>query len=1816
MKDGHLLVAFSSLVLKIDTSPLVSLASSSSPSVCSLSSFTTVTDMKRDSFDYSSYVSGMTNAELNGKEKIILYSVISSVDDPGSVFMYQLDVETWSFDIDGGSGYNMENNNADPVHISQYRGVLVTNPINLAEVHFIGTTETIMGYEPQPFSMRLYEWFWNIITYNSLSTCDTVLDKDTAVISDNVAFLTACKGVQRAQILQLSRFGSPRMTTVQDVPDLPYIATNINAGRLLPFQNEWNYTDVYMSVAGDSVSTNLPFTFRFEKDVTLPRPLLAGFASIYGSECGVYNPFDSFYYYIAYTGVAARRLIVRLDPDGHSHTLFSNSYGRSLVDEVECTCTGYAADVGKVTFAESCFQPQSTTGIAYFITGVVDSFWQNIALTGYYSINLPYIVTDHSTKYTQSTVQTMHRRGANNSVSDFYFTYAFPGATVVQYSSLEMGMNGAHLVHRDLWLKYLDMDSNGTNFYAASSGAGNGEQNGTVLYMWNRQNMIDTNTIQLSEFNLIPGPDVQQLFWREQHPSFPDVFFYLVKRCAGGTWTAPSLDGTCPIWIVGYDTSHELVHGPWDLGPSVKGKWDQPHDGKILLFEDDVIVLHNIFPSPSLTTILLQWDDILQTWSPMFDHTSYNFPQFTGSFLRSFSSSHNNASGSSQRVSLFIPGSYNPVVSAPDADLAYLVTIPHLEVYSTTFDLLAYVRTSNDTPFSLVFDESRLKWNEEDLLDVYYTDPEALPHPYGIIVYSSASAVKFKMQIGGKFEWMSSAPLPRGVSWSYFSTVSQRLYYVSPSSSSKKGTTLGVMDASGVMTSLTSVTIPFWDCAQATLDAFESILYLVCKDSDGLLPVLSVLAAPLSSSLSPFTNTTTANNTSSSTSFSLSYPSVISLSQETIRVYPTITTSDQIPSVVLTEMHITRYLFFLTRSPSQDTLCQISAFDLRSLQEVPSIPFVCGASSPVGILLDEDRGNLYINTVAPASYRQNVSPHNHLQIIKYNVDCYPGMYRNRTLDTCVPSPPGFYTPYDGYSFPIACPTKTYAASSASSECIACPSGSFNDKTGQFECKKCSAGTFSSVFSDSCSSCAAGTYSLEDRTGCANCLAGTFCDRPGCSNCTLCPTGSVSLGLGAAHCTQCEAGSIPRADGAACVLCPAGSSAKPGDSLCTLCPAGTYAAQQGSTSCIQCEPGTKSSVQGSSSCEFCEAGTFTPEFGSLSCTSCPKGTFSAPGNFSRPSCSACLPGTYTDVLGSTSCTKCASGSYTSVPGSLSCLQCDTYTYINMTGQAACRSCQPNARGSNDSISCECLPTFYPKMAGGQVVQYPDSATPCVTCPDGAECYGGTDVRALPGYWRDDVISMTFYACPGASCLGGASSVCEEGYAGPLCAVCTPGFGQKVNECVKCNPQSVAVGWVILVGVFVVFLALMFRPPSNSQAVFAKIKILVSFLQVISQITSTYQVKWPGEFSTFVGLLAFVNLDLLKMTSLDCAIGLHVDFYTTYILQMILPLCLSLLITIIFIVWILLHRRGWLPRILDKHKQETIIDMLVRNQLFILVLLYPGVSTKILAIFKCRDVSGTFLHEEDFSIQCYTSTWYIYMVVSSIMCCVWIAGVPALFLSVLVRFRMRLDDKSITSRIGFLYYPYRPLFFFWEVPELIRRLFLTAVVNFVGRGTATQFVVAMMLSLLSMLAQLICLPFSDASNNWLQLLSLFAIFFTLFYGLLAVLGAFSLTPIATQRFLTFLLIFVNVIVILGLVISFVPILRRLLQRIYNMWRRRRANVIKAITPPMRARSWGQDADIIVERDEAHNGDDDAEDDDDNYNRSSRPTSLRDMAMLQLS
>ncbi|DBA01331.1 TPA: hypothetical protein N0F65_001836 [Lagenidium giganteum] len=251
------------------------------------------------------------------------------------------------------------------------------------------------------------------------------------------------------------------------------------------------------------------------------------------------------------------------------------------------------------------------------------------------------------------------------------------------------------------------------------------------------------------------------------------------------------------------------------------------------------------------------------------------------------------------------------------------------------------------------------------------------------------------------------------------------------------------------------------------------------------------------------------------------------------------------------------------------------------------------------------------------------------------------------------------------------------------------------------------------------------------------------------------------------------------------------------------------------------------------------------------------------------------------------------------------------------------------------------------------------------------------------------------------------------------------------------------------------------------------------------------------------------------------------------------------------------RVWQARVKLRMNYLTYRNKCLKLYCWIALFLYPTVSKTILMIFNCQEVGNTWYMVVDRRIICYNKSWAVFGAMAAVGSAVWVAGIP-FFFWVLIRLaqdrgiaarikllgmkqckylrkkwlkevlaqhaadgivvpemdnievqneqlkrymkKKNLRDSTVEARLGFIYADYCQDYWWFEVVDLSRKLFLSSVIIFVQNGSPEQVLLAVTVCLITMWFLLYFQPYGDHSDNLIASVTQLQLFLTLWLGLM--------------------------------------------------------------------------------------------------------------------
>ncbi|KAM3570220.1 hypothetical protein VYU27_007700 [Nannochloropsis oceanica] len=208
-------------------------------------------------------------------------------------------------------------------------------------------------------------------------------------------------------------------------------------------------------------------------------------------------------------------------------------------------------------------------------------------------------------------------------------------------------------------------------------------------------------------------------------------------------------------------------------------------------------------------------------------------------------------------------------------------------------------------------------------------------------------------------------------------------------------------------------------------------------------------------------------------------------------------------------------------------------------------------------------------------------------------------------------------------------------------------------------------------------------------------------------------------------------------------------------------------------------------------------------------------------------------------------------------------------------------------------------------------------------------------------------------------------------------------------------------------------------------------------------------------------------------------------------------------------------------------ERYTSRLITFWFWIILLIYPAVSRVVLESVNCRTLdNGRMYLVADFTINCHSRYYLNHMPLIVLALAVYPIGIPLMFFLLL---KYRRNAHPWEENLSFLYKAYKRQYWWFEIYELIRKLFLTGLIIFIAAGTATQVAIACLVCAVTMCLHLRLAPYEERGDDILQAFSLAEILLVTYCALLLKLDLTG-SDAASVRVFDILLISTNALVVL--------------------------------------------------------------------------------------
>eukprot|EP01043_Picozoa_sp_COSAG02_P023038 COSAG02_NODE_1218_length_13814_cov_250.988844_5_plen_1293_part_00 len=379
------------------------------------------------------------------------------------------------------------------------------------------------------------------------------------------------------------------------------------------------------------------------------------------------------------------------------------------------------------------------------------------------------------------------------------------------------------------------------------------------------------------------------------------------------------------------------------------------------------------------------------------------------------------------------------------------------------------------------------------------------------------------------------------------------------------------------------------------------------------------------------------------------------------------------------------------------------------------------------------------------------------------------------------------------------------------------------------------------------------------------------------------------------------------------------------------------------------------------------------------------------------------------------------------------------------------------------------------------------------------------------------------------LGSAN--CTHHHDGALCATCLPHYsraGSSDNSCISCsdirdylhNQFGLPLAGVIVVSILGVLAILcccraeLVHWMHSNRYIKTNLRILLGSAQILSLIPTVLELVFPPKPRAALSYLAVVVADIRGFLRLECY---GWTWYNKWLATVCGPPLACLCIAAVY--WGLCWFRN--RKIDEENRGEDLVQATqrcYRGLGFCAMFFYPQLSACIFSALECRQLgeSSSWL-EADYSIGCRTDRYLQYRFAAQLLVVFVPVGFP-LILGYQVRRLMRISDDNASYRetaqlletrftqlsdeaqgeqirtgehyrrmqevLGFCISDFRPECYWFEPCDMFRKLALTALLQFVHRGTAAQCFFGCALAFVSFGIQQWLRPYRDVGSNLLK------------------------------------------------------------------------------------------------------------------------------------
>jgi hypothetical protein len=268
-------------------------------------------------------------------------------------------------------------------------------------------------------------------------------------------------------------------------------------------------------------------------------------------------------------------------------------------------------------------------------------------------------------------------------------------------------------------------------------------------------------------------------------------------------------------------------------------------------------------------------------------------------------------------------------------------------------------------------------------------------------------------------------------------------------------------------------------------------------------------------------------------------------------------------------------------------------------------------------------------------------------------------------------------------------------------------------------------------------------------------------------------------------------------------------------------------------------------------------------------------------------------------------------------------------------------------------------------------------------------------------------------------------------------------------------------------------------------FGQGKIIISLLQIFSSMPSVLTgVNFSPLFKRMANIVGVLNLDVLSLSSaLGCQYA--VRFFDRFLIHLMLPVCCLLAIGAA-----VLTARACMSNTHALEKHTKINQAVSKIIVLVVLLIFPGLSTRLFSMFKCtrfRGIDDVVLLVADYSVQCHQDEHATFTIVAIVFLIVYIVGIPFVMFLLLWWHRKHLHDVTSTKHVmvknalGGLYLQYEPKYWWFELMILLNKTIMCGGLVILSPGSPSQVLCGVLFMMFHLLVVLKLSPFENDSED---------------------------------------------------------------------------------------------------------------------------------------